>query len=100
MADAPGHAARDHGLIRGCGLARASCPAEVGLHGLRRRRLAAVASSEVQVRKRSSKVAARLQRGLWRLGYGCGRSLAREIVSSGKRSLKHCRNLHHCAARA
>ena len=43
MADAPGHAARDHGLVWAGGFARRPRAAEVGVHGAaaRRRRLAA-----------------------------------------------------------
>ena len=102
MPDAPGDAARDHGFARRGGLARASCPAEVGLHGAaaRRRRLAAAASSELQPCALAASAVARLQRELWRLGYVFGRQFARGIVSSGKRSLKRCASLRHCAAQA
>ena len=102
MADAPGHAARDHGLVWARGLARASCPAEVGLHGAaaRRRRLAAAASSELQPCALAASAVARLQRELWRLGYVFGRQFAGGIVSSGKRSLKRCASLRHRAAQA
>ena len=37
---------------------------------------------------------------LWRLGYECGRILARGIGASGKRSLKRCASLRHRAAQA